>query len=61
MKPTRKISRSSFMTLVSGQIPAAGGQKGGQAKGAVESDHDLVPHGPGGGAGAGGDPDSGPH
>ena len=60
MKPTRKISRSSFMTLVSGQIPSAGGQKGGGGKGAVESDHDLLPPGPGG-AGPGGDPDSGPH
>jgi len=59
MKPTRKVSRRSFITLVSGQIPSAGGVKGGQGKGAIESDYDLVPQGPG--STGGGDPDSGPH
>ena len=62
MKPSRKVSRRSFMTMVSGGIPPSGVKGlGGQGKGAVESDYDLGrPGGPGGGA-AGGDPDSGPH
>jgi hypothetical protein len=57
MKPTRKISRRSFVTLVSGGYPPVGGPKGegGQGKSAVESDHDLIHPGP-----PGGDPDSRP-
>ena len=57
MKPSRKLNRGSFMSRVSG----GGGPKpgGGQGKGVVESDHDLVPPGPQGGQG--GDPDSAPH
>jgi hypothetical protein len=58
MKPSRKLNRGSFMSLVSG----GGGPKpaGGQGK-AVESDHDLAHPGPAGGAGggAGADPDGG--
>jgi len=59
MKPSRKLNRGSFMSRVSG----GGGPKpvGGQGKGAVESDHDLVQQGPANGAGGGGDPDSAPH
>ena len=57
MKPSRKLNRGSFMSRVSGD----GGPKpmGGQGKGAVENDHDLIQPGPAGGPGA--DPDSGPH
>jgi len=59
MKPSRKLNRGSFMSRVSGD----GGPKpiGGQGKGAVESDHDLVHPAPPGGGGPGSDPDSGPH
>jgi hypothetical protein len=59
MKPSRKLNRGSFMSRVSG----GGGAKpaGGQGKGAVESDHDLVQPGSPGGGGAGADPDSERH
>jgi hypothetical protein len=57
MKPSRKLNRGSFMSRVSGGHSSGGGPKGqgGQGKGAVESDHDLVHPGP-----PGADPDSGP-
>ena len=62
MKPSRKVSRRSFITLVSGHASTATGLKGLGSRGeAVESDHDLaLPDGKAG-AGPGGDPDSGPH
>jgi hypothetical protein len=58
MKPSRKLHRGSFMSRVSGGgHPSDGAVKGqgGQGKGAVESDHDLVHPVP-----PGADPDSGP-
>jgi hypothetical protein len=58
MKPSRKLHRGSFMSRVSGGgHPSDGGSKGqgGEGKGAIESDHDLVQPGP-----PGADPDSGP-
>lgn len=51
MKPSRKLSRGSFVMQVAGDARAGGKGKGGTAP---ASDHDLLP--PGGGA----DPDSGP-
>jgi hypothetical protein len=44
------------------RVSGGGGRKpgGGQGKGAVESDHDLVHQGPPGGGAPGADPDSGP-
>jgi hypothetical protein len=56
MKPSRKLSRRSFVMQVSGGNPAGTGAPGGQGKGAMASDHDLGQ--PGGGKA--GDPDSGP-
>lgn len=55
MKPSRKLSRRSFVMQVSGGNPAGVGAPGGQVK-AGASDHDLGQ--PGGGKGS--DPDSGP-
>ncbi|MEA3031671.1 MAG: hypothetical protein QOG13_2996 [Sphingomonadales bacterium] len=54
MKPSRKLSRRSFVLQVSGGNPAGVGAPGGQVKAA--SDHDLGQ--PGGGKPT--DPDSGP-
>lgn len=61
MKPSRKLSRRSFVMQVSGGNPSgfgAPGAPGGQGKPGAASDHDLGHAGPGGGKG--GDPDSGP-
>ena len=62
MKPSRKVSRRSFITLVSGHASTAAGLKGLGSRGeAVETDHDLALPGAKGGGGGGGDPDSEPH
>jgi hypothetical protein len=58
MKPSRKLSRRSFVMQVSGGNPAGIGAPGGQVKGAVASDHDLGQPG-GHGQSGGSDPDSG--
>jgi hypothetical protein len=58
MKPSRKLSRRSFVMQVSGGNPAGFGAPAGQVKGAVASDHDLGQ--PGGQGHKGSDPDSGP-
>jgi hypothetical protein len=56
MKPSRKLSRRSFVTLVSGGNPSGFGAPGGQSK--PDNDHDLAHQAGAGGGGA--DPDRGP-